>query len=134
MLLILKMVEFSIKNRKMCVVFAETRNVFSVKFVCDKMCSGFSQKYQSRAYYALYQTEFKKNAFLCRLRNSEWDRDEEGLERKNVIEIVVSQCVFSIFFKLFLFFDVTFDLVFSLDKHKRYSQTSIANLTYNGRL
>lgn len=85
------MVELSLRNKEMCVVSAKVEKVFIVKFICDKMCSGFSQKYQSRAYYARYQTELKKNVLSCHLRSSEWDRDEEGLERKNVIEIVISQ-------------------------------------------
>lgn len=132
MLLILKMVELSLKNRKMCVISAEVEKVFIVKLICDKMCSGFSQKYQSRAYYAPYQTDLKKNVLLCHLRSSEWDRDEEGLERKNVIEIVISLWVFKIYLRFSLVFDVRIGLISSLDKYKRQPKTNKDNLTYNG--
>lgn len=71
MVLNVKMVEIGLEIGKMCAISAEVEKVHSVKFICDKMCSGFSQKYQPRAYYAHYQTDFKSNVFLCHLTNSE---------------------------------------------------------------
>lgn len=66
------MIEIGLEMEKMCGNIAEVEKVISVKFICDKMWSGFSQKYLPRAYYdALYETDFKSNVFLCHLTNSE---------------------------------------------------------------